>query len=120
MPAPPPEIQAMLGMPGEPVPRVKASDMKALWKLGRESEDRARAHNPEMKRGQIAIGVDLMKCVCSPDADVNAVWWRGARLGMLMRRCGKQDVQPPAILFSIFAKLPMKWWEVGVPRRGLF
>jgi hypothetical protein len=26
---------------------------------------------------------------------------------------GKQDVQPPAILFSIFAKLPMKWWAFG-------
>ena len=39
---------------------------------------------------------------------------------MLMMRFGKQDRQPPDILFSIFAKVPMKWWEVGVPGRALF
>ncbi len=78
------------------------------------------AHNPEFKRGQLAIGAGMVQYVCSPDADVKAVSWRGMRLGMLMMRLGKQDVQPPDILFSIFAKLPMKWSEVGVPRRALF
>lgn len=116
----PPESQAMFGTPGEPVPRVNASDIKAVWQLGGGCEARAMAHNPEFKRGQLAIGSDLMKRVISPEADVRAVSWRGMRLGMLMMRLGKGDVQPPAILFSIFAKVPMKWWEVGVPRRGLF
>jgi hypothetical protein len=97
------EMETQFGMiPGKPVPRVKASDMKAVWKQGRDA------------------GAGMVQYVCSPGADVNAVWWRGARLGMLMMRLGKQDAQPPAILFSIFAKLPMKWWEVGVPRRALF
>jgi hypothetical protein len=115
------EIEAQFGFtPGKPVARVKASDMKALWKLGREAEARAMAHNPKLKRGELVIGGDLMKRVCSPDADVNAVSFRGARLEMLMTRRGKQDVQPPAILFTIFAKLPMKWWAVGEPHRGLF
>jgi hypothetical protein len=113
-------IEHPFGTPGKAVARVKASDLKAMWKLGRDSEAQAMAHNPEMKRGQIAIGGGMMQLVCSPDADVNAVWWRGARLGMLMMRCGKRDVQPPDILFTIFAKVPMKWWEVGVPRRSLF
>jgi hypothetical protein len=113
-------IEHPFRMPGKAVPRVKTSDIKAVWQLGRDSEAQAMAHNPEMKRGQIAIGADLAKLYCSPDADVNAVWWRGARLGMLMMRCGKQDVQPPDILFTIFAKVPMKWWAVGEMHRGLF
>lgn len=116
----PPEIQAMSGTPGEAVPRVKVSDMKAVWKYGRDSEARAMAHDPELKRGQLMISADLMKRVCSSDADMRAVWFRGARLQMLIMRWGKQDAQPPDILFTIFAKIPMKWWEVGVPRRALF
>ena len=78
------------------------------------------AHNPEFKRGQLIIGGDLAKSVCSSDADVKAVSWRGMRLGMLMTCLGKRDAQPPAILFSIFAKLPMKWWVPGEIHRGLF
>jgi hypothetical protein len=115
------DMEAQFGMiPGKPVPRVKASDIKAVWKQGREAEAQAMAHNPELKRGQLAIGSGMVQYVCSPDADIKAVAWRGMRLGMLMRRFGKQDVRPPAILFSIFAKLPMKWWAPGVPHRDLF
>jgi hypothetical protein len=119
MPAPP-ENQAMFGTPGESVPSVDAEDIRAVWKLSRDAEARAVDRNPELKPGQLVIGVDLMKRVINPEADVRAVWFRGARLGMLMMRFGKQNVQPPAIFFTIFAKLPMKWWEVGVPRHGLF
>jgi hypothetical protein len=115
------ETEAEFGfVPGKPVARVKASDIKAVWKLGRESEARAIAHNPEFKRGQLAIGAELVKLVCSPDADVKAVSWRGMRLRMLMTRLGKQDFQSPDILFTVFAKLPMKWWAFGESHRGLF
>jgi hypothetical protein len=112
--------ESPFGTPGKPVPRVKASDIKAVWKQDREAEAQAMAHNPELKRGQLVIGSGMVQHVCSPGADVIAVSWRGMRLGMLMWRLGKQDVQPPAILFSIFAKLPMKWWAPGVPHRALF
>jgi len=61
-----------------------------------------------------------VKLACGPEADVNAVFFRSTRLGNLMMRFGKRDVQPPAILFSIFAKLPMKWWAFGEPHGGLF
>jgi hypothetical protein len=115
------EMEAQFGFtPGKPVARVKASDIKAVWKLGREAEHQAMAHNPEFKRGQLAIGAGLVQHVCSPDADVKAVSRRGIRLGMLMSCLGKRDAQPPAILFSIFAKLPMKWWVPGEIHRGLF
>ena len=115
------ELEAQCGFtPGKPVPRVKASDLKAMWKLIRESEAHAKAHNPEFKSGQLAIGGGMVQLVCRPDADVNAVFLRSSRLGMLMMMCGKQHSRPPAILFSIFAKLPMKWWAFGETHRGLF
>ncbi len=81
------------------------------------------ARNPEFKRGQLGqlgMGEDLMKLVCSPGADVRSVLRRGTRMGMLMTMCGKQESQPPEILCKIFAKLPMKWWAVGESHRGLF
>jgi hypothetical protein len=107
------DFKSPFGTPGKPVPRVKASDMKAVWKQGRD----AAARHPGM---QVATGSGMVQYVCSLGADVNAVFVRSARLGMLMMRCGKQDVQPHDILFTIFAKLPMKWWAPGVPHRGLF
>jgi hypothetical protein len=115
------EMEAQCGFtPGKPVPRVKASDLKEMWKLIRESEAHAKAHNPEFKSGQLAIGGGMVQLVCHPDADVNAIFLRSSRLGMLMMMCGKQDSQPPAILFTIFAKLPMKWRAFGETHRGLF
>jgi hypothetical protein len=114
------DFKSPFGIPGTPVPRVNASDIKAMWKMCRDAEADAMARNPELKRGQLGIMVEPMKGVCSPEADVNAVFFRSSRLGILMMRCGKQDVRPPDILFSLFAKLPMKWWEVGVPHRALF
>jgi hypothetical protein len=114
----PPEIQAMFGTPGEPVPTVDAKDLRAVWELSR----RTMALHPGT---QGAIGVDLVKLACSPAADVKAVWWRGARLQMfdmllLNLLCGWIGRPIREIAFLIFAKVPMKWWEIGVPRRGLF
>ena len=56
------EMEAQFGFtPGKPVARVKASDMKTLWKLSRELEARVMAHNPEFKRGQRAIGMGVVR-----------------------------------------------------------
>jgi hypothetical protein len=90
------DFESPFGPPGEPVPTVDAKDMKAVWELGPDSEARALAHDPHFKRGQVAIGVEAVKLVCSSGADVIAVSWRGARLAMLMMRFGKQDRQTAA------------------------
>jgi hypothetical protein len=63
---------------------------------------------------------ELAKHGCSPEANVTAVPSRGMRLGMLTTCLGERDAQPPATLFSIYAKLPMKWWAFGEQHRGLF
>jgi hypothetical protein len=99
------EMEAQCGFtPGKPVARVKASDLKAMWKLGQDVNARRSG-----TQGAVGIGSGMVQRVCGPGVDVNAVFIRNARLAMLMMMCGKRDAQPPAILFSIFAKLPMKW-----------
>ena len=112
------ETEAQFGFtPGKPVARVKASELKAMWKL---LED-VKARHPGIQATEaVGIGGGMVELACGPGADVNAVYFRSARLGILMMRFGKQDAQPPAILFSIFAKLPMKWWAFGETHRGLF
>jgi len=112
------EMEAQFGFtPGKPVPRVKASELKALWKL---FED-VKARHPGRKATEaVGIGGELVKLAGGPEADVKAVSWRGMRLGMLMTCLGKRDARPPAILFSIYAKFPMKWWAFGESHRGLF
>jgi len=116
----------MFGTPGEPVPTVSAEDIKAVWKLGRESEARSMAHSPELKRGQIAIGVELGKHVCRPGADIRAVWYRGGMLGLLEMGDGEllapwkqRDGELQEIVFKSIATMLMTWMAVGVPQRGL-
>ena len=116
----PPEIQATFGTPGEPVPIVAAKDIRAVWKLGQDVTSRAGGRS----RGA-AIGSELMERVCSPGADVRAVWFRCARFQMLDMRLGNLLsgwLSRPLreIAFAIFARVEMKWWEVGVPQRRLF
>ena len=108
------EMEAQFGMfPGKPVPRVKASDIKAVWKLGQEAKARSSG------TGAVGIGDGYVKLVCSPGANITAVSWRGMRLGILMTRLGKQDAWPPDFLFSIYARLPLKWWAFGESHRML-
>ena len=112
------EMEAQFGFtPGKPVPRVKASDLRAMWKL---LEDVKARHPGRQATEAVGIGGGMVELACGHESDVNAVFLRSSRLGMLMMVCGKPDSQPPAILFSIFAKLPMKWRAFGETHRGLF
>ncbi len=80
------EMEAQFGFtPGKPVPRVKASDLRAMWKL---TEDVKARHPGRQATEAVGIGGELVKHVCSPEADVKAVSWRGMRLGMLMTASG--------------------------------
>jgi len=116
----PNEIQAMFGTPGEPVPTVAAKDIRAYWELGRDV-----IATSGRKPGQVAIGIELVQHVCGPGADVRAVSFRCMRFQMLDMLVGNLLsgwLAHPLreIAFLIVAKVPMKWWEVGVPRRRLF
>ncbi len=116
----PDEIQAMFGTPGEPVPSVAAKDIRAYWKLGQDVAARS-GHKP----GQVAIGTEVVQHVCSPGADVCAVWFRLMKfqiINMLLGNSLNWWVGRPLreIAFLIVTKVPMKWWGVGVPQRRLF
>jgi hypothetical protein len=53
------------GKPGESVPEVDPEDLKALWRFCEEQQ----AHS-------VAAGVDVLKSVCKPGANVEAKWYR--------------------------------------------
>lgn len=106
--------------PGERVPRVRAADLKALREMYRAAEARHQANFPGSPRGGFAIGTELMQNVCSEGADVNAAWLRYVLLQSLTRALGRENT--PAILRLLFAKVPLRWPEVGCPQslRRLF
>jgi hypothetical protein len=71
-----PQPRTFGGKPGEPVPEVDAEDLKAVWQVQCEIE----AQRP----GQpAAIGLELMACVCTPRANVAAVFYRISMLTLL-------------------------------------
>ena len=100
------EMEAQFGFtPGKPVPRVKASDLKAMWKL---LEDVKARHPGRQATEAVGTGGGMVELACGPESDVNAVFLRSSRLGMLMMMCGKPDSQPPAILFSDLREAPQE------------
>src|SRR6266478_3908268 len=70
---PPPNLWA--GSGEGTVATVNPDDLKKVWQVSAEFQ----AKNP----GHGAIGSTLYESVCSPGADVTAVWYRASMLGML-------------------------------------
>src|SRR5215469_3444519 len=64
------------GKPGEQVPAVDFADLKAAKTL---MEDVRKSH----PKGGVAIDMGVYQSVCSPGANVRAVWYRLSRLGLL-------------------------------------
>lgn len=104
------------GKPGEPVPEVDPEDLKALWQQQQEVQ--------AMHPGQHATGIDVMKAVCKPGANVKAVWYRMSMFGLLTMAAKEQTSpwikggEPLDVVFRIIANIPMEW--IGhTPREGL-
>jgi len=66
------------GRAGEQVPQVDPSDMKTLWALGEDS----RKTHPD---GGVIIGVEVMRALCKPGANVTAISYRAGKIEMLRR-----------------------------------
>ena len=94
------------GRAGEPVPQVDPSDIKALWAMGEES----RKTHPE---GGVFIGVEVMRALCKPGANVTAVNYRAVKIEMLRRIL--PDVMEPLIqekldaVLKAASEIPMTW-----------
>jgi hypothetical protein len=104
---------------GDEVAAVDPADLRAVWNLMRNVQ--ARNATP----GQCtSISVGGYERVCSPGADVTAVWFRAAMLGMLQMTGDlltpwTHDGDFDGAVFSVAASLPMKKMPVGVPQQGL-
>ena len=64
------------GRAGEQVPKVDPSDMKALWDLGQDTKK-------TLPEGGVAIGVEVMRALCKPGANVTATSYRANMIVML-------------------------------------
>jgi hypothetical protein len=101
--------------PGEPVPQVDPDDLKTVWQFFKESRERS---------GQaVATGVDLLRQVCKPGADVQAVSYRAMMLSLLTRHVQLAPRNTAGKLgdavFRAAAEIPMEWIGVGIEHQGL-
>lgn len=107
-PANPPSLG---GNPGEPVPEVDPEDLKTLWREGRDIQ----ARQPRQPGQQVATGFDLIKAICKPGANVDAVWYRSSMIWALNQFAQAQlapwvkDEQVSDAVFQTMATIPMEW-----------
>ncbi len=109
-----PELDALIGKPGEAVPTVDSADIKALWNYQQELGVR----HPE---GGVAICISVLKHICSPGADTRAVSYRCAMLALLggMLEAAWPGGQPSDTAFKVAARMELKWMGVGVVQNGV-
>lgn len=96
---------------GGPIPPVGAEDLKRMWELYRDT------------RSAGAISFEILEAVCSPGANVSAVWGRFSMLTML--RLTGQLLAPwqhgedlDDLVFRVAATFPMELMKRGVIYSG--
>jgi hypothetical protein len=109
-----PELDRFIGKPGDPVPVVDPADMKAVWAYQQETAAR-------YPQGGVFTGMEVLKHLCSPGADIRAVSYRSMTLGLLelMLESAWPGGQPSESAFKVAARMELRWMAVGVPYRGL-
>ena len=96
------------GIKGEPVPEVDPEDLKAVWQEARDLQ----ARYPGKR---VAIGFELMKAVCKPGANTQAVFYRSSMIWLLEEFAQEQvapwfkDEQVSDAVFRTMAAIPMEW-----------
>ena len=112
----PPDMWA--GSQEGPVATVSPDDLRSVWKLFRDAQTQ---HPGEC----VSFSSGVYERVCSPGADVHAVWFRASMVGML------QMVSPELLtqwthngelddaVFQVAATIPMEKMKTGVQREGL-
>jgi len=96
---------------------VEPSDLKSVWKIAEE----IREHSGSNKHS--AIDVRTYAEVCSPGANVMAVWYRASMFGVLVQSAGLLAPELPDdakdVVFNVAARFPFKFIEPGVVHDGL-
>jgi hypothetical protein len=104
------------GNPGEPVPEVDSEDLKTVWQQERDFQARHPGQN-------VATGLELVKAICKPGANVQAVGYRSMMMWVLDRFAQEQlapwvkDEQFLDAVFRTMATIPMEW-VAQTPREG--
>jgi hypothetical protein len=105
------------GKPGEPVPAVDPEDVKTVWQIGRDVE----VNHPGK---DVAVGVNVMKQVCKPGADIEAVSYRAGFAWLISQIAPEhlarftREGQLDDAVFRAAAKVPAEWMGVGIVRQG--
>lgn len=98
-------------------PAVKVEDLKSVWRLFGDMQ----AIGPGKSK---AAGEIIYKSVCSPGADVQAVWDRAGMLAAILEirpelaAAWIQDGRPDDAVFEVAATFPMENMEPGMVREG--
>jgi hypothetical protein len=107
-------IEALLfGEPGDAVPAVEATDIKAMWKVGKELS----AEHPE---GSVGISAEIWVRVCSSGADIWAVSFRCGMLSLLedmIRHVERRRTKRAR--FQGRVEDGLTWMAVGVVHKGV-
>jgi hypothetical protein len=105
------------------VATVEPSDMTAILRMGREwPMGRERHMAQAVGSTGPAIATSIFRSVCSPGADVTAIWYRVAMLGMCdqegLLSAHKHDGEFSDAVFQVAASFPMKRMEANVTSQG--
>jgi hypothetical protein len=105
------------GKPGEPIPEVEPDDVRIIWNANRDVQ-------AQRSGEQIAIDLELFRRICSPDANIPAVWQRTAMIHLLdmilpeLLSQWRNEGDLDAKVFRAAASIPLQWQAVGVVRQG--
>jgi len=111
------DVPDLWSAPGDEVAAVNPDDLRNVWAMMRGVQARAGGQ-------QCAIDGRMYENVCSPGADVMAVWYRASMLGLLQRwpesplTAWTHDGELDDTVFRVAATFPMKRMGVGVVHDG--
>jgi hypothetical protein len=112
-------LHDFFGARGGEVTAVNPDDLRKVWTMMREVQARALSGHA----GSISSG--MYENVCSPGANVVAVWYRASMLGLLQLMSGKpltpwsHDGGLDDAVFQVAATFPMKKLPVRIGKNEL-
>ena len=107
-------LDALFGKAGEPVPVVDLKDLKAM----RDFSVELKKQHPN---GRFGVGMELLKTVCSPGADVSAISYRLSLLGMfeMILKATYPGGHLSDKALKVAAEMELSWMPVGVPQNNM-
>jgi len=104
---------------------VDPADIGNVWQMQRQAVTQAAGSTgePEMGKGEVMIGLAAYKGVCSPGANIDAVWYRVSMAGvceqMGLLAAYKTEVGFTDAVLQVAATFPMKRMKTNVTYRRL-